>query len=131
MTIHETDQKHNVRKPSAITIARDYVRRGWKPVPVPVNKKNPTTTEWQKTEITLANVEQHFNRWKNIGVQFGQVSGGLVDVDLLRRERMPSNAFTALILSSFCRSMSTLKPSCSSWIARPCSTKSSTRAMTL
>ena len=50
---------------------------------------------------------------------------------VLRRERMPSNVLTALALSSFCRSRKSLRPSCSSRIALPCSTMSSIWSRTL
>jgi hypothetical protein len=66
--------------------ARSYLKRGWKPIPIPGNQKNPVSKEWQLEDINSENVVQHFTRWSNIGVQFGPVSGGLCDVDLDCRE---------------------------------------------
>jgi hypothetical protein len=58
--------------------ARKYRERGWKPIPVPSNKKNPIDPEWQKKDYP----DSKFDRWGNIGVQFGECSAGLCDVDL-------------------------------------------------
>ena len=67
----------------ALTIARGFLKRGWKPVPVKYRGKTPIGGGWQKQEITRANVGQHFNGHRmNIGVQLGHASGGLTDVDL-------------------------------------------------
>jgi hypothetical protein len=69
------------RKPHEI--ARKYLQRGWKPVPIPAKMKEPVDLEWQLEEITPDNVKAKFQRWHgNVGVQFGAMSGGLTDVDL-------------------------------------------------
>jgi hypothetical protein len=66
----------------ALLIARDMMRRGWNPVPVPVGK-NPNRKEWQLLTITSENVVTHFNKPDfNCGIQFGPVSHDLSDVDL-------------------------------------------------
>ena len=68
---------------TALDIARDYIGRGWNPVPIPRGLKGPRTCDWQLVTITPENVTQHFNsRDQNIGVQLGPKSGGLSDVDL-------------------------------------------------
>lgn len=68
---------------SALEIAHQYIGRGWNPVPIPHKKKSPVNDDWQKQTITADNVEKHFNGgMQNIGVQLGQKSGGLTDVDL-------------------------------------------------
>jgi Bifunctional DNA primase/polymerase, N-terminal len=73
----------NQGRPDALTIARSFLKRGWKPVPVQYRKKMPIGGGWQTQEITRANVGQHFNGHRiNIGVQLGHASGGLTDVDL-------------------------------------------------
>jgi hypothetical protein len=66
----------------ALLIARDMLRRGWNPVPVPVGKA-PKQKRWQHLVITPENVEAHFNKPRlNCGIQMGPVSGHLTDVDL-------------------------------------------------
>jgi hypothetical protein len=66
-----------------LDIALDFLRRGWKPVPVPYREKAPTDRGWHKQSITKANAAQHFNGQRmNVGVQLGRASGGLTDVDL-------------------------------------------------
>ena len=71
---------------STLDIARQYISRGWKPVPIQLGEKGPKGLDakgWGKKKVTLANVAKHFNGAdQNIGVQFGEVSGGLRDVDL-------------------------------------------------
>lgn len=63
--------------------ARTYLRRGWKPLPVPFKSKNPGFLHWQNFNVTEADLSQYFNgQPQNIGVLLGQASGGLVDIDL-------------------------------------------------
>jgi putative DNA primase/helicase len=72
---------HLVNKMTAREAAEEYIRCGGKPVPIPWKEKGPLTRDWQLTEITQANLNEHFPSPSNIGVQFGPVSNGLVDVD--------------------------------------------------
>jgi Bifunctional DNA primase/polymerase, N-terminal len=73
----------NLVSESAVDLARDYLRRGWQPVPVPYREKAPTIREWQNLDITEDNVGDYFDqRRQNIGVQMGARSAGLTDVDL-------------------------------------------------
>ena len=58
--------------------ARKYRRRHWKPVPIDRGKKHPTIGKWQLKEFQ----DTDFTRLHNIGVQFGEPSDGLCDVDL-------------------------------------------------
>jgi hypothetical protein len=68
---------------TAIDIARDVLRRGWKPVPVPKGVKSPRLKGWHTVEINEANLQRYFDRADlNVGAQMGPVSGGLADVDL-------------------------------------------------
>jgi hypothetical protein len=79
------EQEQRKQRPHEIAreIARDILKRGWHPVPVPPGLKSPTDPNWQLQQITLDNVNETFRRWHgNVGVQFGKVSGGLTDVDL-------------------------------------------------
>ena len=70
-----------VNRMTAREAAKEYLRRSWKTVPIPWKEKRPITRDWQLTEITQANLNEHFPSPSNIGVQFGPVSNGLVDVD--------------------------------------------------
>jgi hypothetical protein len=68
---------------SALEIARDYVGRGWNPVPVRFRSKIPLGDEWEKRVIDLSNSASYFNNGPlNIGVLLGATSKGLTDVDL-------------------------------------------------
>lgn len=68
---------------SPIEIARDYVDRGWKVVPVPFRTKRPVIDGWQNLSIPADELDRHFNgRPQNVGVLLGEPSGGLVDIDL-------------------------------------------------
>ncbi|OAI56434.1 hypothetical protein AYO47_09020, partial [Planctomyces sp. SCGC AG-212-M04] len=52
-------------------------------IPIPYRSKNPNRKGWEKLRITAESVPQFFNgKPQNVGVLLGQVSGGLVDVDL-------------------------------------------------
>jgi putative DNA primase/helicase len=73
-------------RPSAralLDAARDYLARGWRPLPLPARAKAPRTRGWQHLRLTEAELAEHFGRTPgNIGVLLGEPSGGLVDVDL-------------------------------------------------
>lgn len=79
----------NQRRHDLITTAATYKRNGWKVVPIRGNAKKPTDTGWPNN-----NYDDHpWDRWDNIGVQMGEVSAGLCDVDidcLEALQRMPS-----------------------------------------
>jgi hypothetical protein len=63
--------------------ARDVLRRGWTPLPIPFKSKNPNFKSWQHFKITENDIPAHFNgQPQNIGVLLGEASGGLVDIDL-------------------------------------------------
>jgi len=62
--------------------ARDYLRRGLSPVPVPLKEKNPGFTGWQRFKLTADQVDDVFGEPKNIGLLLGDASGGLVDIDV-------------------------------------------------
>ena len=68
---------------SPVEIAKDYIRRGWSPVPVPFRAKFPPITGWQNLRVTDNNVDDHFDDHpSNIGVILGPASNGLTDIDL-------------------------------------------------
>jgi len=65
-----------------IDIAKDYISRGWSPIPIPHKAKGPIGKNWQRLKVTLENVTSHFNGGEqNIGVHLGAKSGGLTDID--------------------------------------------------
>ena len=68
---------------NTLTVAVDYINRGWAPVPIPYRKKKPVIKQWQKLRITEETAPKHFNgAQQNVGVILGAASGNLVDVDL-------------------------------------------------
>ncbi len=71
--------------PTVLDIARDYVSRGWKVVPVPERGKNPNRQGWQTLALALDELPAVFKQngtRPNIGVLQGKPSGNLADVDL-------------------------------------------------
>jgi AAA domain-containing protein/bifunctional DNA primase/polymerase-like protein len=67
----------------SLDTALSYIARGWNPVPIPYRKKGPREEGWQKRRIDAQSAPQFFNGTsQNIGVQLGQPSSGLTDVDL-------------------------------------------------
>jgi putative DNA primase/helicase len=74
-----TDQ-HNT---TAINVARDYTRRGWRVLPIPHGTKAPRLKNWSALRLGEDNLPAHFNGApQNIGVLLGEPSGWLIDVDL-------------------------------------------------
>jgi hypothetical protein len=68
--------------------ARWWTRRGNFTIPVPYQKKGPTTDDWQSQRLTEADLPSHFNGAKlNIGVLDGEPSG-FTDVDIDSSEAM-------------------------------------------
>ena len=71
---------------TALNAARDYLRRGWAPIPIPFRSKNPGFAGWQKLRLAETDLERHFNcRPQNVGVLLGEPSGWLVDIDIDNR----------------------------------------------
>ena len=63
--------------------AINYMARGWSPIPVPWRSKDPGIKDWPKLRVTGENVGQYFNGARqNIGILLGELSCGLVDIDL-------------------------------------------------
>jgi P4 family phage/plasmid primase-like protien len=68
---------------SPLDLARDLIRRGWNPLPLPYRGKKPLDREWQHRIIDEAKAPQFFNgKQMNVGVVLGQSSKGLTDIDL-------------------------------------------------
>lgn len=63
--------------------AVQFIRRGWKPVPIPPGQKGPRIPGWNRLRVTEANVDQYFNvPGMNVGMQLGAEPEWLADVDL-------------------------------------------------
>ena len=68
---------------TALDIAKDYLRRGWQPIPIPHRSKNPNLSGWQNLKLIESELPNHFNgKPQNIGVLLGTRSNGLTDIDL-------------------------------------------------
>ena len=67
----------------ALSAARDYIERGWAPIPVPFRTKGPLLDAWQSVKISAETAPNFFNGApQNIGIILGAASGGLCDLDL-------------------------------------------------
>jgi hypothetical protein len=76
------NQTKSTKKFDAADVALEYLRRGYQPVPIKEGEKRPRDKAWQSLDITEANVKDYFEPFDNIGLQLGDRSGGLTDVDL-------------------------------------------------
>lgn len=64
-------------------LALEYIDLGWQPIPIPYCEKGPTTEGWTQLRITRETAAQYFNGApQNIGIILGEISRGLVDVDI-------------------------------------------------
>jgi hypothetical protein len=84
-----TDPAANTRNRSSgaddpAAVARELIRRGIAPVPIPASKKNPIIDGWQRLVITAENVDEYFDSGAqlNVGAIWGPKSNGHRDVDL-------------------------------------------------
>ncbi len=62
--------------------AREYLARGWRPIPIPFRTKAPTLKGWPDLRLTEADLPRSLSGPSNVGVLLGAPSGNLVDVDL-------------------------------------------------
>jgi hypothetical protein len=69
-------------KPTALDVARNYLSRGYAPLPLGFRQKAITREGWQDLRLTDADLPREFAGRKNIGVLTGEPSGWLIDVDL-------------------------------------------------
>jgi hypothetical protein len=68
---------------SVFDVAVEYIKMGWRPVPIPYREKGPTITGWTELRIVEENAQHYFNGApQNIGIILGETSKGLVDVDI-------------------------------------------------
>src|SRR5687768_13743219 len=65
-----------------VECARQYLLKGWMPIPVPGGSKNPGFKEWQNFSVDESSLLTHFGNGNNIGLLNGKPSGGLIDIDL-------------------------------------------------
>jgi RecA-family ATPase len=65
-------------------IARQYLSRGWMPIPLHARSKRPNAgTGWQHWRCDAEDVDEKFSDQEgNIGVLLGDASGGLIDIDI-------------------------------------------------
>ena len=68
---------------------REFIARGYTPVPIAKGEKAPHLGGWQKLKVSPDQVDQLFSTDCNIGLLLGEPSGGLVDVDLDAMESLP------------------------------------------
>jgi hypothetical protein len=91
-SIPEAALQYNSRGRSVIPIGetnantleccRYYKFRGWAIIPVPVGEKKPIIPDWPSLRIGENDLPNYFGNGSNIGLLLGEVSGGLIDVDL-------------------------------------------------
>jgi hypothetical protein len=66
----------------------DYMRRGWRVVPIQAGQKRPTITDWPNFAAAVDDLPQLFGDGQNIAVRLGRASCDLVDLDLDCSEAM-------------------------------------------
>jgi len=80
---HDEPLPHGPASPMSIrAVALEYIRNGWRPIPVPLREKGPRLKNWQRLRAEEADVARLFKNGQNVGLLLGEPSGGLVDVDL-------------------------------------------------
>lgn len=68
--------------PTRLDAARNYLRQGYVPVPVPARQKSPALKCWNALRLGEHELDDHFAGVGNIGLLLGSPSNNLVDVDL-------------------------------------------------
>lgn len=62
--------------------ARQYLRRGWRVIPIPPGQKGAAIKDWPNLRLSEGDIPRYFASNEGIGMLLGEPSGGLVDVDL-------------------------------------------------
>jgi hypothetical protein len=76
--------------------ARAYMRRGWMPLLIAHQSKNPNRAGWQRFSTTRGELPRFFNgQPQNIDVLLGKPSGGLTDADLDCPESIALASYTS------------------------------------
>jgi putative DNA primase/helicase len=66
----------------ALELAREYLARDYRVVPVPAGQKGPVIRGWEELRLSESDLPTHFSNGNNIGILLGATSAGLVDLDL-------------------------------------------------
>ena len=82
MSLHSTGNGTPHAPPSRCEIAIEYIRRGYRPIPIPAREKAPNIKGWTKLRVSETDAAQYFRRPGNIGIILGEASGCLIDIDL-------------------------------------------------
>jgi hypothetical protein len=72
--------------------SRQYLARGWHPVPIPAGAKAPTVPHWPTTDFSDTDLWFPTEARQNIGLILGDRGGGLICVDL---DSVEARAFAA------------------------------------
>jgi DNA polymerase I-like protein with 3'-5' exonuclease and polymerase domains len=67
--------------PGTAPAAREFLRRGFAPIPLPPRSKRAVLDDWPDLRVTEADIDRLFRSDGNIGLLNGEPSRGLVDVD--------------------------------------------------
>src|SRR5260221_13057776 len=63
-----------------LAAARDYLRKGLLPLPIPPGGEAPRVKGWQNLRLSENDLASHFQNGSNIGILLGGPCGSLVDV---------------------------------------------------
>jgi hypothetical protein len=55
-----TRSRNESKAPDPLAVGRDYIKRGWNPIPYDYGTKSPRDDGWQRQKITDANVHERF-----------------------------------------------------------------------
>lgn len=61
---------------------RDYIRRGYSPIPIPQGEKAPKLRGWPKLRLREDEIAEYFAANDNVGLLLGKPTRGLIDVDI-------------------------------------------------
>ena len=66
----------------------DYIKKGYKIIPIPKGSKRPALKDWNNLKIDESNVSQYFNGDQNIGLVTGKQPSGeeIICIDLDTKE---------------------------------------------
>jgi hypothetical protein len=67
---------------NTLDAAREYLKRGWRPVPIPLGEKGPRIPGWVNLVLSEADLAGYFQSGGNIGIILGGASCEVCDVDL-------------------------------------------------
>ena len=79
---HRTHSEQHGAGSTSLAAARNYLARGYQPVPIPRGEKGPRLKDWPKFRPAPKDLSKHFHDGSGIGLLLGDPSGGLSDADL-------------------------------------------------